>query len=315
VEQLRSTLLLVLLFLAGRPAAHASDPSSSNLMNLNYYPHVNKFEVAPHVTSTITSHSENSNNSTSNTAANEFTGAIYYGVAPSVRVSLVESLLWDSTTDQIGPLGNQVTTSAQGLSSPTLGVAWRYWEAPQAGFSGDISLTSTPSFGPKVAGDGNINLTGNNMNGSWNSTLSTALFSRQGFNEMELSGLVQRNYGGKTIGSAPTTSFTTKAQWTSSATLADRVHLGTHHFMQGSVDMNFSSVSQQTTGANVNRTVTTPQGLTPRLDFGYQPDPEIVLMLSVNYHQATTTSVAQNKTPVETTTTVSDGLLTLLHQF
>jgi hypothetical protein len=292
-----------------------SDNSSGDLMSLNYYPHLHRVEFNPRVVMSLQDNLATSNGATVAATHNTLQAFAGYGFAHRWRISLLEGFLWDSNSTTTGPAGAQVDSDSQGLSNPTVSVAWRYMELLESGISGDVSLATSPFLGPKVQGDSPTGRDGNNLNGYWSNSFSASFYWRLDFNEVGLTASVVQSSAGVTDTAANGPLHTT-AVTTFSAALADRIHLGRYYFLEPSATATLPYSYDQIGDDQVSKTFSAPLSVDPTLKFGFEPDPFIVIILSLQYHTGTTTLLT-NATggEVQTTSNSLTSTLSLRHQF
>ncbi len=295
-------------------SAYSRSDLSADVTSLNYYPHKGRFEVAPYIDTPIINDTTNSNGGSSRTFYNQIFLNLIYGVAPGLRVSVSDTLLWDQTVDTIAATGAVSTTNAVGPSNPSLNIAYRYLKNEWNGLSGDLSVQADPSLGPKIAGGDAVSQVGNNLSGGWSANASTALFWRNGWNELGVTVQETRNYDSRTEGTTSPTSTTTSPFWSTSLTLSDRIHFNPNFYLQLSGVMTSHFETKVTSDTNVEKTVQTPTYWNPKLDFGFRAAPMTVFVLSVTYHDNTTTAVSAGGAEVSTRNRQMDAIFRLIHQ-
>jgi hypothetical protein len=308
--------IALILFLSPAALGQDNDNYSTDLMNLNYYPHYQVVKLNPHITTTYHNRTTNSNGGDTTTITNQVFAGVEYGVASRLRVVLNETLLWDQNNNAIGAAGAQTETTSAGLSDPTVGIAWRYLEDARNGFSGDLTLAVTPSFGPKITGDGSVSKTGNNLEGFWSSELSTAFYWRFRNSETSLSVTETRNFSGGVEGSTDALSFRTEPYWQTTIALAERIHFTRWFFVQASVSESLGlQIHEDVMNGNM-REVTQDPPVTTELEFGFRPAKDLVLVVATTYRTASSSTLI-DKTSTENSnkSTVINGVFTLLRQF
>ena len=310
-----SQALALGLLLLSTPAfaQKSSDNLSNNLTSLNYYPHLGAFELNSHALTTIEDKTQNSVGAIAKDGYNQFYGSMIYGIADRLRMALSETLLWDQIDDATSSTSTETLTSSSGLSNPTISTAWRYMEDSSSGFSGDMTLEITPSFGPRVAGNGAISKTGNNLSGGWTEEVSTSLFWHSKLNQIELNIAATNNAPSSNDNASGGVGHTTDYV-NSSATLTDRYHLNGRHFLQIGMEFFPGSHRSTTTAAGVVTATNDLSSENTSLLYGFSPDPGIVLEISANWHPSTSKT-----TSAGTETTTQARLMTttvaLLHNF
>jgi hypothetical protein len=309
--------LLLLFSQAGFTKAAVSDNDSTDVMNLNYYPHPGFFDFNPQVTTSFHDSTTNSNGGSATMFYNIFNVGASYGFGPRLRVHVEESFLWDQNTDSISAAGVESEATSQGLSNPTLALTWRYLEDGARGLSGDFSLSTIPSLGPKIIGDGALSRNGNNLSGATTYSAALTLYWRHAFNEMKLAVSETQNMTG-TQESATTASQTvnTDAYLSTTVTLADRIHFGPNFFVEPGATAYLGFDVDQNTSLGVQRTSQSPFYVNPQLLLGFQPDHGTAVIFSMVSHDASTV-VQTSKTGAEVSTehTTLTGSLALLHQY
>jgi hypothetical protein len=295
---------------------HNFDNASTDLLSLNYYPHAGIIEIDPHVTASLIDRIANSKGTSTKVGANQIYAGVIYGIIPGLRIGLNETMLWDQVSDALATSGTETITTTSGPSDPTISFAWRYIESREARLSGDLTINVTPSFGPKVLGDGSVDKTGNNLSGGWVIEFSSSLHWRWSFNQMEINSAFTRNFESTTEGSASSSSYTTSPYWSYSLGFTDRIHLDKSHFLQGSLTYD-PAVSHLNSYFNDQNTRSkTTDSLVPGFEFGYSPEPDYLIEASLSFHQYTASSITQPTGVVtDTSSTTLTGTIALLHQF
>lgn len=315
--------IIAFLIMAAVPCAakniklNAADENySSDLMNLNYYPHKGWTEFNPRVSTEFHDYTETSRGQTTTIARNTVTLAATYGWIHRIQFSLLETLLWDQNLDSHTAQGVETEATSQGLSNPTITALWRFLENGKTGLSGEFGVDATPSFGSKVAGDGKNNRDGNNLSGNSSAGVALAFYWRTAFNELGIAFTVNHNSAGHTEATTAATSFDSAPYWSSSVTLNERIHIGANFFTELGGTGFLPNQSNQTTDDRVERISNQPFYINPHLLLGFSPDPDVVLTLNLMSHHAIT-SVNSSRTGVETTSenTAIISTVGLLHQF
>lgn len=270
----------------------AKTTPSSDLMNLVYYPHDGVFEINPRVSVSVYDRSSNSLNTSTSTSTTTIFAVVQYGLPANFRIGLQESLLWDQTVITTGPAGNQSDSNSAGPSSPTISAGWRYYEDSRSEFSGDLSAAVTPSLDTRLEGNGAQGKLGNNMSGGWTAEVAASFYWYQRNNEIKLMPELTRNFQSRTLTGTPANDYVTSNYWSELITVADRLHFNSSYFLQGSLSYNFQHNSNQSLNSGVTKNISDAGYLSGRIDFGFQPEHDIVLDLSLTASERSTDTVS-----------------------
>ena len=268
--------------------------SSTNLINLNYYPHPGKFLFSPRYQMPILSHQYSSANGV-NTSSTESTFeqadlTLAYGLPlDGLRIAVSESELFHRHNDIVNArTGALTTTQSTGLSDPTLSLTYRALN--QNPWALDVGLSTSPSLvNHRIT---NAAEEGNNGKGYGTITPNLALYWAHSCIETELAASLARDLAGSSvqdIGDISNVTSTRNAAWSASFDLTARAHLGARWFIQPegvfNVPRSYSQVNIST--PDITHTLNEPFYVVPRLSVGYLPASGILLDTAVGYSHYT----------------------------
>lgn len=312
-------ILCVLLIFAARPVLALDDldldNGSSDVMSLNYYPHRRVFDFNPRINTEFHDETTTSIGETTEISRNYFTVVAGYGILEGLRFHILESLLWDQIGDHFRKK-IETKTPSNGASNPTFSLAWRWLENPDSGFSADVGVNYSPSFGAHRIGDGSIDQDGNFLSGNTVAGGTIAVFWRKGFNEVELAYSANHVSQTTTVATLQVSTEISDAYWLNAISLSDRIHLSLKFYAEiGAVSyspVQFNSV----TASNIHELDQQEAYVLSHVQFGYCPDPDMALMLTLQYND-TNSSVQNvvNGNSISSENSAVIGIVSLLTQF
>lgn len=270
--------------------APSSSGHSSDIDNLNYYPHARQFLFTPLFSTAIydQTYSGNPNEGTgsSNISSSEAQLTATYGVTDRFRISLSETELFATdSTHQSSTSGTTTFSRTSGLSDPTMSATLRYLDDDvRSHLSGDIGLSLSPSWVTHDIADTQQN--GSEGKGYGTFAASAPIYWWLGHNEVEFSPSITHDFSGNSVGPTTATSSVRAANWNGSLTLLDRFHITDQLYIQGGAALDLP-YSVQTTSLNAAGTVSTtqyPLHLVPRIDLGYRCAANVLFDAEYEYY-------------------------------
>lgn len=273
---MKKSALLLSLLLAISVSARAStddptDPSSANLINLNYYLRPGLVLAEPSVSSEINSF----------VASTDISFVAYelfleYGLpVDGLRVAV-------SATDSVTAYSNSGGSYYySGLSDPTIQLNYRFYDSTATGWSVDGQLDFTPGFGTHYRAE--YDSPGTDANGYSGLTATAAAFWRLGQNEARFTGsLFHRFSGSATNVDDSDNDYTLDSGWQGSLEVTDRFHFCSKLYVEGLANFIFQhSFDYIYSDGTVTDTI--PFNIVPELQIGYLASKQLVLEAHVKY--------------------------------
>lgn len=273
------TLILILISLSSW--AHATD-LSNDVTSLNYYPHSGRYYVSARDAQTVDQRTASSAGTDNMYNENTFGATAAMGLSHGLRLSIAESYILEkeNSTNAKGVTSQYTET---GPSDPTITGTWRFHQEDDNGWSADVSVALTPSFGNHTAAT--VNQTGSYENGYWTGAVGGTLYLRQGINEWGANATYTERSTGKSDSDNPGNSYSTDALGYVTASFNDRLHLNNNWYVQMGLTFTFPYTSNNTYD-NGRQTVTTnPFATNPVVTGGWRVSSMSVLSLNYSYKE------------------------------
>jgi hypothetical protein len=312
------TLLACASLLVSITSAHAqqasdayflSDPSR-DLTRLNYYPHSGKFYVEPDAQYTATDLNIPATPGTPKNPSSAHSWQLdldlIYGLpVDGLRFYLSESYLAHRWTDTTSVKTGFVTQSdSSGFSDPTFELQYRYFETEPLGFSGDVSLSFSPSW---VTDDIASSLSsGSDGKGYGTLALTATEYKLFPVADFGLGETLSHQFSGNAVNAIePTDSYSRDSVFVFTVTATARLHINEDFYVQGAAGVEFPYSVNQTTAAAVATTTQTPFHINPELLAGYRVLANFCVDVLYTYQNYTRTTVPS--APPNTTTFVLEN--------